>query len=216
MNVLKITNHHSKKFIEYLLNSDVENSNLLSVKIFIKDYLVLFDTVFEFWLMHIDCLYVLDYIIDCYQYIISIHKTQLTKCQRVRNLLSQMISILALMPKNKIKYEDIPTKIDKNIIVNIKHSIKTNRPFYPLIKILIETGNESDRKNYPNQLINTRIKSLEKIYHYFLSRNNINSALVLYVGIFSMKKYTDTEIITKLKLDKRVIRANMYVNGLWS
>ena len=141
MNVLKITNH-SNLLYESILIGNIEDCNTLSVKIITSNYLVLFDTVFELWLKHIKDIYVLEYLIKCYQ--ITILDTSPSKCQKTRNILSQMISILAIVPKTiEIKYENIKFRVEQSkILKTLKNTIKQNKPFYPLFKILVETGNE--------------------------------------------------------------------------
>ena len=210
----------SKQLSTLLLVGNIKDSNIIAADMIICGYyLSVFDTIFDVWLKHIVSLEVLDYLITSYQRIIAIKpKSSLINNQSARNLISQLISIIAASNKVSIEYEDLQIGLTAgDLLKTVRGTISNKRPFFPLFRLLVE--HSDDKALLPKQIISAsnskREKRLEKLYHYFISRKNyVNAALTLYVFAFNLKK-PQQNTLAKLLLDKTIIQVNMNVNALY-
>ena len=208
---------YCKQLFTLLLAGDIKDSNIIAAEMIITGYyLSIFDTIFDVWLKHIVSLEVLNYLINAYQQIIIVKpKASLKNNQPVRNIISQVVSIIAASDKTTIEYEDLKIGLSSgDLLKTIKRTISTNKPFFPLFRLLVEYT--KDKAILPKQISDLkRDKKLEKLYHYFISRKSFeNAALTLYVLAFNLKK-PQHKALSKLILDKVVIQVNMNINTLY-
>jgi hypothetical protein len=195
-----------------IIKSKIKDSNIIAAEMVISGYtLILFDVIFTVWLKYINNnKKLLTYIIAAYQKVTFL-KSEINN-QSVRNIMSQIVSLLCITKKKEIKFDASNIKINKKYLLStIKKSIDTNKLCYPLFLSFAKSDVKlsSIKEIIPVQ----KNKDMEKLYHYFINRKSINNAaLVLYTA--NVRPGIGSNTI-KL-LDSRIIQVNMWINILYN
>ncbi len=116
----------------YIINSDIKNTNIITAKMMIScDYKLIWIAILEVYIEYIgvDSINLLSYI---KKKLIFFSKTRPKntpefKCQVCRNLMSQLVTILCLVPKSKLDLEN-------NTNNNSKLNLSTFKWLYKYVK----------------------------------------------------------------------------------
>ena len=149
-------------------------------------------------------------------------KEKMKNNQIARNIISQVVSILCLIPKKKIKSD---FKRKKNVIDLSKTTFdKTNIKYaYPAI---YETKfSDNGIKKLKTEMTPTfkwLFKYIGRNSHHNCNNDNDNKilSLVIYISLLSnllseQKKQNQSKFIKKAKLNSDVIKLNMWINILY-